>query len=336
LQDKRAQLAILEQKRVRIDAQFEAEQKEVVQLSRSSDSMHTEMSKINRLVAEHATKQQELADENFLTETEFVERLKELEANAVATEAKIVAFKEEKEGLLLDTLEAEKQTQLLEKKIALERETQAALDPEVGAAEVRAMQREIHRMRLRHAQLQKRQETMIADMERAIYKRDNIEAKGKVLAQKKGMPPTKAALQKQTSELTRKLKLTTHDANLAQMSVLKLQDAQRERGQIVEGLASEVSMLRLQRDRVQSTLDAQQQQHFLQRHQLVRNHRLAKTLMAAAEGAYVPTADQQVFQESLTDAKATNSRILEVIDALGREHPQYAPQLSVLAQAIQN
>ena len=95
-------------------------------------------------------------------------------------------------------------------------------------------------------------------------------------------------------------------------------------------------MLRLQRDRVQSTLDAQQQQHFLQRHQLVRNHRLAKTLMAAAEGAYVPTADQQVFQESLTDAKATNSRILEVIDALGREHPQYAPQLSVLAQAIQN
>jgi len=224
--------------------------------------MHTEMSKINRLVAEHATKQQELADENFLTETEFVERLKELEANAVATEAKIVAFKEEKEGLLLDTLEAEKQTQLLEKKIALERETQAALDPEVGAAEVRAMQREIHRMRLRHAQLQKRQETMIADMERAIYKRDNIEAKGKVLAQKKGMPPTKAALQKQTSELTRKLKLTTHDANLAQMSVLKLQDAQRERGQIVEGLASEVSMLRLQRDRVQSTLDAQQQQHF--------------------------------------------------------------------------
>ena len=44
---------------------------------------------------------------------------------ANAKEAK-VALKEEKEGLLLDTLEAEKQTMLLEKKIALERETQAA------------------------------------------------------------------------------------------------------------------------------------------------------------------------------------------------------------------
>ena len=70
----------------------------------------------------------------------------------------LLKLKEEKERLLLDTSEAEKQLMLLEKKVALERETQAALDPEVGAAEVRAMQREIHRMRLRYAQLQRRQE----------------------------------------------------------------------------------------------------------------------------------------------------------------------------------
>ena len=54
-------------------------------------------------------------------------------------------------------------------------------------------------MRLRYAQLQRRQEQMIAEMERAIYKRDNIEAKGKVLTQKKGAPPTQAALQKQVA-----------------------------------------------------------------------------------------------------------------------------------------
>ena len=34
-------------------------------------------------------------------------------------------------------------------KIQLERETQAALDPEVGQSEVRAMEKEIHRMRIR-------------------------------------------------------------------------------------------------------------------------------------------------------------------------------------------
>ena len=88
----------------------------------------------------------------------------------VSTETRIIGLKEDKERLLLDVTEAEKQILLLDKKIALERETQAALDPEVGAAEARAMQREIHRMRLRYAQLQRRQEIMINDMERAIYK----------------------------------------------------------------------------------------------------------------------------------------------------------------------
>jgi len=76
LQDKRAQIAILEQKRVRIDAQDEAVQKEIRQLGRLSDNMHIEMAKINRLVSEHGEKQQLLADENFLTETEFVQKLK--------------------------------------------------------------------------------------------------------------------------------------------------------------------------------------------------------------------------------------------------------------------
>merc|ERR1711998_309914 len=102
--------------------------------------------------------------------------------------------------LLLDVVEAEKQTMLMEKRIALERETQAALNPEVGAAEVRAMQREIHRMRLRYAQLQRRQEQMITEMERAIYKRDNIEAKGKIASAKQGAAPTHSVLAKQVND----------------------------------------------------------------------------------------------------------------------------------------
>ena len=334
LQDKRAQIAILEQKRVRIDAQDEAVQKEIRQLGRLSDNMHIEMAKINRLVSEHGEKQQLLADENFLTETEFVQKLKELESGAIETEAKIVALKEEKEGLLVDTLEAEKQTMLLEKKIALERETQAALDPEVGAAEVRAMQREIHRMRLRYAQLQKRQETMITDMERAIYKRDNIETKGKTMAGKKGAPPTGATLQKQTAELSKKLKMTTHDANLTQMNVLKLQEAQRERGGEVEALSSEVGELRLQTDRVGSTIGAQVQQQLAQKQLLARNHRLAQTLMAAAEGQYEPQMDPDTMRAEMEDAEITNQRLLGIIDVLGQEQPQYAAQLSVLAQTV--
>ena len=209
LHDKRAKASILMQKQMRLEAQFELQGKEVKELERGNAGLHNELTKVNTLLAEHQAKQKALSDDNFLMETEFVEKLKVMELDAVSAEGQIVELKAQKERLLLDVVEAEKQIMLVEKKIALERETQAALDPEVGAAEVRAMQREIHRMRLRYAQLQRRQEQMIIEMERAIYKRDNIEAKGKLGSSKKGAPPTQAALIKEVTELQNKLKGTT-------------------------------------------------------------------------------------------------------------------------------
>ena len=50
----------------------------------------------------------------------------------------------------------------------------AALDPEVGQAETRSMEKEIHRMKLRFDTLQRDQERMIQEMERAIYKREAL------------------------------------------------------------------------------------------------------------------------------------------------------------------
>lgn len=59
--------------------------------------------------------------------------LQELERESAALEASIAASKEEKAKLLEDILEAERQVLLWEKKIQLEKETQAALDPSVRA-----------------------------------------------------------------------------------------------------------------------------------------------------------------------------------------------------------
>merc|ERR1740117_863683 len=90
-QAERAKVAILEQRRLRIAGQFETQTKEL-----------SEMGKINRLLSDHSARQVALADDNFLMETGFVERLKELEAQAVGMESQIVHLKEEKERLLLD------------------------------------------------------------------------------------------------------------------------------------------------------------------------------------------------------------------------------------------
>ena len=67
---------------------------------------------------------------------------------------------------------------------------------------------------------------------------------------------------------------------------------------------------------------------------LARNHKLAVTLMQAAGGAFQPSAEPEVLQESIADAEAENTRLLGIIDELGQEQPQYAPQLSLLAQSI--
>ena len=136
----------------------------------------------------------------------------------------------------------------------------------------------------------------------------------------------------------------------------------------MEDTHADVSELRTQGERVAATLRGQAQQETLQKQQLARNHKvrlrlrvrlrfrvranananpnanpnpnahphphphpnpkqLAVTLMQAA-------AEPEVLQESIADAEAENTRLLGIIDELGQEQPQYAPQLSLLAQSI--
>jgi len=334
LHDKRAKSSILMQKQMRLDTQFETQGKEVKELERGNGGLHNELTKVNQLLAEHQTKQHLLVDDNFLMETEFVEKLKLMELEAVSAEGQIVELKAQKERLLLDVVEAEKQIMLLEKKIALERETQAALDPEVGAAEVRAMQREIHRMRLRYSQLQRRQEQMIIEMERAIYKRDNIEAKGKINAQRNGSIPTQAALVKEVAELQAKLKGTTRDANMTQLTVQKLQERQAVENSHLEDSASRLLEFRQQMQRIGASIASQEQQHLFMRKQLHKHKRLVKNLVAAAEGVYQPIGRESVLLEQLNDNHGVSRRLMQLVEQLESDFSQHAHLFSSLLQTV--
>lgn len=329
----RGKLSILAQKRVRIAAELEREKKSIGETGRTSNALHIEMGKINRFLSEYTAKQGALADDNYHMEAGFTQNLKDNEREAVELETKIVGLKQEREQLLLDVVEAEKQARLIEQKIALERETQAALDPTVGASETRAMQREIHRMQLRHAQLQRRQEIMIADMERAIYKRDNIEAKGKTVAGRKGAPPTQAALQRQVSELTRKLKMTNHDVSVTQMQVSKLQEAQAQRGQEVDAARAELEQAKQQVLGVHQRVGAQLVEARLLRLPLRRHERLSQKLLAAVEGAYMPAASEAELQEQLEESQAIGHSLASVATHLGRQFQHLAPQIDAILRS---
>jgi hypothetical protein len=86
-------------------------------------------------------------------------------------------IKDEKAQLLSEIVEAEKQILLWERKINLEREMQETLDPNYGQKEIQELKKEIHRMELRLDDIRKKQENVILEMERAVYKRETIQLK---------------------------------------------------------------------------------------------------------------------------------------------------------------
>jgi len=330
LHDTRAKVSILKQKQKRLESQFAKDGNEAKELERATASLHHELTKMNTLCNDYEKKQYQYVDDNFLMETDFVEKLKLMELEAVSAEGQIVELKAQKERLLLDAVEAEKQIMLIEKKIALERETQAALDPDVGAAEVRAMQREIHRMRLRYTQLQRRQEQMIIEMERAIYKRDNIQAKGKLAALKSGALPTHAALAKEVTELQSKLRGTTHDANMTQVAIGKLKEKLASDALTLEESERNLYGFREQLKRMSSATAIEDLQQFLQAKEIKKFQRLIRSWVAASEGIY-QARSAEVLHGQLQDSSDVSSRLERIVHDLSAEFSLHAPLLQVVS-----
>ena len=326
-QELRSRIAILSQKRSRIDSELEACRKEIVRHERQEGGHHLELGKMNRLIADYEGREKSLSDDTFMLESAFTDRLKENEADAVALESKIVSLQQEKESILLDVAAAEKAAQLITQKIALERETQAALDPEVGATESRTMQREIHRMKLRYSQLQRRQEMILSDMERAVYKRDNIEAKGRVTAGKRGAPPTQATFKKQISEMTKSVKKNKQETDNIKNEVSMLKRAQSEYRQLVESKESELEDSRhllaeakLQME--QNRLDAK-----LQKYSLNAAQATIRNVAGALEGSYKTNSSIQYLEDELGQTEAVRTKLFEVGNTLNNDFPLLSPAI---------
>ncbi len=175
--DLRTQKTILEQKKLRLNNTVQSYEKDIRLLEVALKNLDFEMNKLNDLYYKNTAQQTKLTNDNFNIENEFKQKLKELENESIKLENQIATLKEEKADILAEIVEAERQILLWERKIQLEKEMQDALDPNIGQSEIVAMKKEIHRMELRYEQLRKKQEQMIKDMERAVFKRETIQLK---------------------------------------------------------------------------------------------------------------------------------------------------------------
>ncbi|KAF4663796.1 hypothetical protein FOL47_005553 [Perkinsus chesapeaki] len=144
--------------------------KEIIQL-------REDMVKINKKIGEYRKKEGIVNNELKDVEGDIANRLIILEDNKSKTYKAVKDSKEKSIELEEELIESERQLAQWEKKIKLEEELQASLDPNVGQSEIGAMKKEIHRMELRYRQLIRRQEEMVKEMTRAVEKRDIIELK---------------------------------------------------------------------------------------------------------------------------------------------------------------
>ena len=191
-----ARVTILTQQQLRVMKELRNLKSEVKTAEHSNIDLQKDIAKLNVLISQNQDQEGALQDENYVLEMTCVEELKAMESQSVQLQASVNEIKTSKAQLHDEIMDTERQALLWEKKIQLDKETRAALDPSVGQAETRSMEREIHRMELRLEALKREQERLSIEMARAITKRTSIATRFKQPKPAEAMSSTKGSTKK--------------------------------------------------------------------------------------------------------------------------------------------
>ena len=96
LSELKTKQTIMEQKKLRLNQTYNQHQKEIKEIQNMLNYQQTEMRKLNDGLAENFDMKHKLENENINIESEFIEKLKELEKDSVHLEVEIDRLKEEK------------------------------------------------------------------------------------------------------------------------------------------------------------------------------------------------------------------------------------------------
>ncbi|GBG33193.1 Coiled-coil domain-containing protein 40 [Hondaea fermentalgiana] len=342
---------ILQQKKKRLDNRIHAQSAELQDLEGRVRRMHNDMHKLNSLIAEHKDKQDSLANVNEVMQAEFISELKELEAQSVDAEARIEKTKMEKQSLLDEIMESERQIKLWEKKIQLEKETQEALDPTVGQSEVKAMEKEIHRMKIRLGNLHREQEKMIKEMEMAILKRETIATRRKGAAKaamhaggRRLRPGSDEAIAEMTeAELRRKLKLERKEVKQHTRECLEYERGIADRLQESENMTLELEKASNQFAEVEDAITTKKRainEALYQKQRNIETLNRTQSLVARyVDFARSPAAEAPVSQEEadimLDQSQDQIETIRQTLKKMEASHPHLQEILDRVAKLLE-
>jgi chromosome segregation ATPase len=328
VQDQKNRKLILQQKRIRTEGGWEGQKKEISDLRLDVKHLQYEMDKLNVSLAKHAKEQEQLSNANQTMETEFVRKLKEIEQNCIQTENEVDTLRLEKEAMLEEIVESERQVMLWERKIHLEKEMQQALDPSIGQAETTAMRKEIHRMELRYEQLKRRQDQMIQEMERVIHKRDAIQLKYEPAAQKD--PNSGLQLKRQLTSLRSNLKLCMQAAQETESHMRQREVELKDVQEAVERASQETQQL--ERSVEQTQLDRAERAANRER-VAVDVGRLSDEATRYEEvlqtGVGIPAARAEALQAQVREVLGQRQRLQDVLNEVSDAYPALEPLFAI-------
>jgi len=327
VQDQKNRKLILTQKRIRTEAGWDGQKKEINELRLDVKHLQHEMDNLNSMAATNLKRHDELQNTTQTMETEFVRKLKEIEENCIGMEGEINILKDERGAMMEEIVESERQVMLWERKIHLEKEMQEALDPSVGQAETTAMKKEIHRMELRYEQLKRRQDQMIQEMERVIHKRDTIQLKYEPKASSD--PNAGMQVKRQVASLRSNLSLCTQAAQETEQRTAMKEEEARDVQQQLEQATLETT--ELERSVEEAMLEAALQEVKKARlaGDLSRAAREAQRLEeVAADGTGIPAARAPALRVQVTEVQGLRKRVEdalnEVSDSFGGLDPLFS------------
>ncbi|GAB5355844.1 hypothetical protein AAMO2058_000239900 [Amorphochlora amoebiformis] len=331
VREQRSCISVLEQKILRLRNELEQETAEGNELAALMRRLRMEAVKLNKLIAESEVFSKELASNNYNMKNQFANELKGMEKTSQTREERIKQLNEEKEEAIKNVLECEKKIMLLERKIQLERETHAALDPEFGQPEIKGMKKEIHRMELRLIQLKKQQEIMIQHMERTIAKRQMIQ-KGHEACRNKG--DSRLKLRKKIQSLKSALKKNMKEFKTVEVSVKKEEELSKAIFADVEVIRRKLSQVEDDKLSLDNKVQLSRLKKRINSGRIILLERKSRRTQALIRKRKISQADLDLGAMGFIKETEVRQKIGDVIRSLRENYPKLSHCMNALEEFL--
>lgn len=316
-----------------------------------------DMTRLNSLISSNTDLAAALEDKHFQLEYAVMAELKDQEAIAKQVESSIEECTTNKNELLSEVLETERQIMLWERKLQLDREMQQLLDPTVGQVGcplhdvqnvlcvpvetdlvlqdvLGAMKKEIHRMELRKADLERVKEQLMKELEKSVDKRDTISLKGRANAgnsKKAGGKLIEKQLAKKSKELRQSIADTDAECIAVDTRTELLSQKRAQLAEKMQVISSSCIDLRQRDQQVRNTVKE------------LLHDKLGKSLQTQV----ISTASSMMEQHTLNqdvgppiqpnDVQHQHNTITNLVNSLKESHPDLeldAQRIMLHAEAI--